>query len=282
MKISDRFTDYGLIGGFFCIVQLALMATLGTGGFSLTAQVHKLQAAFANTPQAALPSLAALLGALALIAIFTIGLLLDLLGALAFRGDEMRVFLWHARRNEIWMQKLIDKNKDYIQNDWSVLLNLSSRWSLIKKTFFLQFMILSPRKEKVRKEYAAEFRDSRTSLHTYTRMQSFLLSYVLLVSGVQNLELLSTQLSLWNASRAISMAMFLAATEAFFIVLFAHVPALFAREPSFDFGIVLAFLVLFGFALVATAVTRAAYARACSTIFSLVYVTHQKSSGEEA
>src|ERR1035437_2180060 len=47
----------------------------------------------------------------------------------------------------------------------------------------------------------------------YTRTQSFLLSYVLLASGVEKLELLSTQLSLWNTGRAIATAFVISSVE---------------------------------------------------------------------
>jgi len=47
----------------------------------------------------------------------------------------------------------------------------------------------------------------------YTRVQSFLLSYVLLTAGAEKIDLLSTQMSLWNTSRAIATSMALVAIQ---------------------------------------------------------------------
>jgi hypothetical protein len=272
MKISDRFTDYGLIGGFFWLLQFALMATFGIRRFWLAGEVHSLETLLKDLPPGALPPLAALVGALALTAIFATGLLLDLFGSTYFRGTEMNVFIWYARRNALWVQRLFDQHKDYIQNDWSVLFSAAigvPHWKKqISAVIRLELMFWNRR---VREEYASLISKGRATLQAYTEMQAFLISYVLVVSGSGNIEFLSTQLSLWTTSRAISTAVGLAALEPIlFFSLFGSAPRA-------------AFFIAEGMAAILTwlaiAITRSAHGRACSTLFSLAYVTYEKAAG---
>jgi hypothetical protein len=63
--------------------------------------------------------LTALLGALAVVAIFTTGLLLDLFGSFCLRFYEMTAFHALAKTNESWLRRLFEKYPDYVQSDWA-------------------------------------------------------------------------------------------------------------------------------------------------------------------
>jgi hypothetical protein len=118
-----------------------------------------------------------------------------------------------------------------------------------------------------RQEYFRVVRKGWGLLKPYTRVESFLLSYVLLTPGAENIELLSTQMSLWNTSRAIAAAMVLGAISAILLAT--------GSANSNDLALFLSYLVLLA---VACAVTYSAHARVCSTLFALAYVIAGKTS----
>jgi hypothetical protein len=134
MKISDRFTDYGLIGGFFWILQLAVwIVIVGRDGW--TTYLHTFAATLNALPPPAVAPFVTFLGALGLIAVFTTGLLLDLLGSSYLRATEMMVFVRHARQHSHWFQSLANLHSAYIQEDCSLLLSVPPF-----KTQFREFM----------------------------------------------------------------------------------------------------------------------------------------------
>jgi hypothetical protein len=268
MKISDRFTDYGLIGGFFWILQLVLCLVVGRTEWA--DHLHKFTATLNGVPASAFPPFVALLGALGLIAVFTTGLLLDLLGSSYFLGMvEMMVFVRHAREHIHWFQRVADLNKAYIQEDCSLLLNVPPYRSQF--AFLKVFKVWNKRD---RESYLQLLRRVLKFRRAYTRMQSFLLSYVLLTSGVEKLELLSTQMSLWNTGRAIATAILISAIEVGLAWVLLH-----GREglgvlqgtilvPLLTCQLLLSIL---GFI-----VAQGAYERVCSTLFALVYVISER------
>jgi hypothetical protein len=129
MKISDRFTDYGLIGGFFWLLQCSLFAIVFfpmVWDPSFPPICKDLVAALSASSN---PVLAGLLGALTLILIFTTGLLLDLLGSSLSRSIETNIFVKHLQRNNTWMGRLMQENGDYVQDDWAQLSGAPLTWS---------------------------------------------------------------------------------------------------------------------------------------------------------
>ena len=139
MKISERFTDYGLIGGFFWLMQLAVwLVVVGRTGWSNYLQTFTTT--LNSFPAQAIGPLVALLGAIGLIAVFTTGLLLDILGAWFFRRIEMIVFDSHARQHSHWFQKVADLHSSYIQEDWSLLLSIPPNKTQLREGFKLWTM----------------------------------------------------------------------------------------------------------------------------------------------
>jgi hypothetical protein len=266
MKISDRFTDYGLIGGFFWLLQLGVLSLFGLSHSQRKHLVEGLNALIAGVPPPTVPALIAFLGVLALISIFTTGLLLDLLGSSYFRTLEVSVFSRFLQRNRRWLERIVDQNRDYIQDDWSKLLNAHQEWS--KANVAAAFKSLQLWKARHRQE----LRDANPMrLRTpYTRFQSFLLSYVLLTTGVEKIELLSTQMALWSTSRAIAMAMMLSSTLT---------PTLVVARLEYDgLSLLVFWLVMAVLTGIAFAVSYCAHARVCATLFAFAYVIANKSS----
>jgi len=249
VKISDRFTDYGLIGGFFWLLQVALGSFCGIfePGSNL---LRSLKAGLDAIPSGAVASVAALVGALALIAVFATGLVLDLLGSSYYRIMEAGIFVAYIRRNRRWLEDIVNQSRDYMQDDWSVLLNTPAYW---RGSFSKEHLLHPFRRGRIRP--------------MYMRMQSFLLSYVLLAPGMDKVELLSTQMALWNLSRAIATAMLVVAVEASLVPLLMITGTV--RPAHISVYLSLLQLVSTG---VSFGVAYLAYARVCSTLFALTYV----------
>jgi hypothetical protein len=266
MKISDRFTDYGVIGGFFWMLQFALWASHSSGWAGLLKQ-------FTNTinlvPPSASPSFVALLGAVGLIVVFTTGMLLDLFGSAYFRTWEATVFTNHVRRHLHWFQKVMDLSKDYVQDDVATLLaNLSLSVQMRMSLKLFRFW-----NSRDMANYWRSFRDAWRARDAYIRTQSFLLSTVLLGSEASKVELLSTQMSLWNTARAVAAATMFCTVE---LILF---PGGFALRrwmvpsgPFFVLMLVCPFIAIF--------VSLSAYQRVCSTLFALTYIVCEQQQRE--
>ena len=97
---------------------------------------------------------------------------------------------------------------------------------------------------------------------------------MLLASGVEKLELLSTQLSLWNTGRAIATAFVISSVEvgvAWFVVLYGMDSRALSIYPQMlSCQILLSILSL--------SVALGAYERVCSTLFALVYIIKERES----
>jgi hypothetical protein len=258
MKISDRFTDYGLIGGFFWLLQCSLFAIVFlpmAWDDSLPPICKDLAAALSASSN---PVLAGLLGALGLIVIFTTGLLLDLLGSSLVRGTEAYIFVKHLQRNSTWLGRLMQENGDYVQDDWAQLSGAPMSWS--RENILIGFKGLMFWNSRYRREFASKSFGLRKP---YTRIQSFLLIYVLIAAGVEKLELLSAQINLWNTGRAIAAG----------AALGALVGAVLATTTTHSLIFFFAEVVLL---VLSTAISYNAYARVCSTLFALAYVVSSR------
>jgi hypothetical protein len=209
----------------------------------------------------------ALLGGLGVIAVFTTGLVLDLLGSSYFRVVEMRIFVRHTRQHIHWFQRVADLNSAYIQEDCSLLLNTIPFVSQFRESLKLSLFLTTGNEW----DWVVLLRRGWQARRAYTRMQSLLLSYVLLTSGVDKLEMLSTQMSLWNSGRAIATALVISSIEVgVFLWFVLNVGAMGAIQIAIIMASQL-FLSVLGFS-----VATSAYERVCSTLFALVYVISER------
>jgi len=102
MQIGSRFTEYGLTGGFFWICQLLFLVYSGQAK-TLLSNLSSVKLDPTSWISQIGPTA---ISALAIIAVFVTGLLLDLF-AVYFRPMEMRVFRQHLVRNRDWLGRLI-------------------------------------------------------------------------------------------------------------------------------------------------------------------------------
>ena len=245
MQISSRFTEYGLTGGFFWICQLFVIWWFGQphAVLSYLSNVQKqIPHGFSSVGSTAL-------SALAIIAVFVTGLLLDLL-AVYFRRMEMDVFWQHLVRNQDWLSRLITEHKSYCESDYEEL----KRWHDTAS------------EKKIRLRPVAGLKQHLKNASAYERLWSFFTSYVLVLSGSTELGLMVDQYHLWRTGRAVSVVLVIVNLEAGFLPKLLHAPTL----PWL--GLLLPLVLL----LFAWMITRETYSRLCFTLFALVYVTEDK------
>jgi hypothetical protein len=250
MQIGSRFTEYGLTGGFFWICQFILLWCSGQIQ-PLQSNVSTVQLHIAKDIPIPITSLVT---ALAIIAVFVTGLLLDL-SAVYFRPLEMGVFRRHLVRNRDWVGRLIADHKGYCEADYEEFERLPK--DMPKRSYILLFW-----NQEWRQRAWAVLRQARP----YERLWSFFASYVLVQSGSSQLSLMVDQYYLWRTGRAVSAAL---------LILLCEVTVLIVSRAS-----LIVFLLVFSFSLGVTvltmAITLGTYSRLCFTLFALVYVTQDK------
>src|ERR1700733_1235339 len=115
MKISDRFTDYGLIGGFFWLLQLGLWCVFKA--MTPMDLIHFIDTNFKMLPT----SVTSLLGVLGLILVFVTGVVLDLIGSQLLLNIERQVFVDLAQQHAEWLRPFVEKSKTFIGNDFDAM-----------------------------------------------------------------------------------------------------------------------------------------------------------------
>src|ERR1700733_1403089 len=187
MKISERFTDYGMIGGTFWVLQFLLYGVFG-GAPEILKHISLVNSLNVAT--------VSILGVVGLIVVFSTGLLLDLCAGPMYRVYEAFVLSNHIRQHQTWFKAFLDKSEVYIQQDYAVI----SAMPAYSQFFRARLTIWSRRSREM-----TSLRSQVKIRRSYVRLSSFMLAYVSLASGADKVEILGTQMSLWNTSRAIGM-----------------------------------------------------------------------------
>jgi hypothetical protein len=276
MQIASRFAEYGLTGGFFWLCQLCLLASSGIGA-ELWSRASAMQLSIPEGSSSIFTTvISSLASALAIIAVFVAGLLLDLLAAPFFRQSEMHVFKKHLHRNDSWIAPFIKQHGEYCLADYDAMRDRfgeASYWKSFKAglDFFL-FWRPERRQRYLEATEGGAFGRWRL-VRPYERLWSFLSSYVVVLSGSSQLGVFTDQYYLWRTGRAISVALMIVFFEAQFSgILFS----LSLRFNSFLAGLAIGALLPLALNGLAIAITLATYSRLCYTLFSLVYATREK------
>jgi hypothetical protein len=267
MQIGSRFTEYGLTGGFFWICQLGVIWWSGhiQAVLSNLSPVQKQLDGFSSVGSTAL-------SALAIIAVFVTGLLLDLL-AVYFQPSEMKIFHRHLVRNREWLGRLIADHKAYCEADYEEFERLFGE-SSVTKDKLAGFRELFFWNRECRQQFVATLKRNwgwKMARH-YQRLWSFFTSYVLVQSGSSELSLMVDQYHLWRTGRAVSTVLLIVYVEVWFVL------PIFLRARTLPFSGMLLMLALFGIAFM---IMRETYSRLCFTLLALVYVTGQTRSARE-
>lgn len=257
MKISDRFTDYALTGGLFWVLQLLVF--LISNEYNWKDLLNKWTASFPLMPA----SSTALLGAAGLIIVFTTGMFLDVLGSWIFRLVEITVFIKRLKAHREWIDPILSQSMAYIQYDYTVLYRMYSF-----EEFFV--LILSPRdllrylRSRMSKSAETEL-DLSTAMNAFHRIQSLLSSRLLLSSGVEKVESLGSQLSLWTTARAFGASLVAIAVE--LLIVGDH------QRLAYHIGTVMVAAIT---GLVSFSIPGGAYGRLCDTLFAMTFIIAER------
>jgi hypothetical protein len=191
-----------------------------------------------KTVEAALTTVVA---TLSVILIFCTGLLLDLTAPLFFIFLEILVFKsCLASRERDWFGGIIRAHAGLVGEDYERYLNEPVHALLVPQRWLAQ---------RAR----------------YVRLQSFVFSYLFAHTQGASLQRLEEQIRLWHVSRAVSTSML------FLGVLLT----LSAQGGNLEERLLIAVLIPAMLFAVSTMITRALYARLCTTMCVLLYLDHK-------
>jgi hypothetical protein len=154
-------------------------------------------------PQIVQTAISSLVVALALVSVFFIGLLLDLIGSISVQY-EIRIFRKHLEGNQPWILELLDKAfGEYAHRDLD-------RFSAVFVWIWAFW-----RKSAWRTFIQGSVRDlgSWRSLTTFRRLECLLIAYALDTQAGAAIAWLDEQLRICRLSRAVSVILFILAME---------------------------------------------------------------------
>jgi len=264
MKISSRFAEYGLTGGFFWMCHLLVAYALGLRFPALAGLSTAAATWAAHAPQAATTVVTTLLAALAIIGVFVTGVLLDLAASILFIVEN-KVFRWHVERDQEWLLPFFRRYSPYCADDLAEFLRLKPPPNFISA-------VLPPLSNAYRKALASSRAISIWVVAPHAaRLWTFLTSYVLFRSASAQHTLFSDQIYLWRSARSLSVTLLIIYFEAsiapaYIVRLHPQIGGLFVSLFGLIAGAIL--LVCLGFII-----TGATYSRACDTLLAAVFVT---------
>ncbi|MBI3776006.1 MAG: hypothetical protein HY273_10715 [Gammaproteobacteria bacterium] len=262
MKPIAALTEYGITGGVL-LVNLFIFATLLnlqiahadiTFPQAITLwqrwaqRFAELAAPFAGNKLLE-PVLSTLIATLSVILIFCTGLLLELTAPLFFTLFEILAFKrWLARKDYAWVGELMQVHEALIENDYRRFVNdpplvwwLPQRW-------------LAQRAR-------------------YTRLQSFIFSYLFFNARGTSLEQLQEQIRLWRTSRAVSTSMIILGIA---LTGYAQDGGNLAEHVLIVLGIPVALFAI------SALTTLTIYSRLCMTLCSLLYLSSRNETSKPA
>ena len=196
MKPIAALTEYGITGGVFLLNLFIFLTLLGlqiahqdiTFPQAVLLWQHwagrfiALTAPFTGSPLLE-PMVSTFLATLAVVLVFCTGLLLEMTAPWVFTVFEILAFKrWLLRKEYAWMGELMHTHHDLIGEDYQ---------RFIHDPPWVWWPPQSGLAQRVR----------------YTRLQSFIFSYLLFNASDASLEQLQEQTRLWRTSRAVSASM---------------------------------------------------------------------------
>lgn len=289
MKISDRFLDYGLTGGFFWAVQIILLILFFPSIWHTMGVM-----AIGAIPENLSGSANSIFAALGIIAIFFTGALLDLFAPFYSLAEmfEIRKHLV-SEANREWLKKevknskkfliaqkyletlciLQDNNIDgYSGIEWICFLSDNSEKIESKKSSLLRVLSYP------RKYFSYLFLSYPKTRELVQACQSFIAffnSYLLKNSEASQLEMLMDQMHLWRAMRAFATAITLLSFELVALLIGTIV---LSPLPDLKVRIVIVLIISLSFSFIfykfiANYIIRISFSRLCITMLSLMYLT---------
>lgn len=277
ISLGAKFADYGLTGGFAICGQLALLFWLvpDKARSILEGSATVIGDYIRQLPDGLVTPASAVITTVAVISIFFLGLVLEVIGSVAVIW-EADVFKRHLERHQSWLSPLFanygsptveDLNRVVSEfgnpmgkKEWRDALRIFTLWKRSSR----QTVIGANRRVLQRFKL----------LRPISRMQSLLLSYVLAADSAPPLDLLRDHLQLCRVSRAVSAVLYILFCEMVVLLPMIRIGA----APASG---ILVVSVLGGVMVVlAIFLPVKAYARFCDSLFALVLVLSQKLNKE--
>jgi hypothetical protein len=302
MLISERFSEYGITGAFFWVIQLIIILIISEHPLVIwSTWMSQIDPFFSAIPDVLKVSIAGVLAVLGTMAIFVAGLLLDLMGSY-YTGPEMFIFRHQVEKNREWLSSFVNKNRGFIGKDYDEFLShpedywkfQKDHWKFQKEmvyfgfrnTFPFRILRILKKKSNLPKPTPPTYNSSQF-VEPYNRLQSLLISYISIYSGTSNLDVYYDQMHFWRTARAVSIALLLFGLELFlaFSVRFLIAAIVKLREIPFNqdqftlftwgtlnmiWLFIYAIIFIFS-AYISVVIARKSYSRMCSTLFALVY-----------
>jgi hypothetical protein len=237
ISLGARYIDYGLTGGLFLFVGMALFGWCYPTAAEALWQIIQNKSSGSDT-KALETLLNGIFASLFVVCVFATGLILDLTGSILVMW-EVEVFAKHIERNKAWIGSLAVRYEEFLGEDMKQILTLPSL-----------------RKRWWRPQIIAEFK----LIAPFSRIESILLSHLLLTVDPTRLETLMDQVRTCRIARAVSSGLWI------LTLTFAWMPMIADRRTLWTTLIVIVGLSLSIF------VIRRAYSKFCSNLFSLLFV----------
>jgi hypothetical protein len=268
MTLSSRLGDYGITGAFFVVAQMIGFVLIDPGGSAQRARDVLIHIdAITSAAPALSTSLASLLTVLALILVFFVGLVIDLLG---FYAPSVEVVSFRRRlaMHDHWLSPLLATHADFLGIDVKRLIDeyhpAPSALAAVK-----EIVTTIPFSKSYWRIVARNWRFVRV-IGAYQRLFSFMVTLALRNAGPSGAEVLRDQLSLWRTSRAISTALVFLAME---------VLVLGFRNGFESYWRVQ--IIYFTCWMLATGLCVRSFHQVCESVFSALYIDNQPKSREE-
>ena len=270
-SLGTRFAEYGVTGGLFLFAQVVLFAWLAPqwseaafAGFADAAHMR-----LDSLPAELKPTGVSVLAALSIVSLFATGLLLELLGSVGVMW-EAYIFKRHLQRGKEWLGPFFEEHRLFVADDFGRMVNEfgdpMGKEELVNTLRLFQFWKRSVW-EVASKDLKRGF--SRIGLlASFARLQSILLSHLLVKLDRPKLETLLDEYRLCRVSRSVGTGLFLLYIEAFLILGLAIINVDEAAISRMPLAAIVMLLVLLASLFI---ITRP-YARFSLSLFSLVFL----------
>jgi hypothetical protein len=300
MLISDKYSEYGVTGAFFWVTQLFVILVISEKPLEIwRAWMMIIEPFFEVIPATLKVSIAGVLAALGIMAIFVAGLLLDLLGSY-YIIPETFIFRHQIEKNRDWLSHFVEENSSFIKEDFDYFLTHPENFWKFEKYRFGIFPGTSPRsylpfqKRVLPPKDYQEYQNLYRFAESYNRLQSLLMSYISVNPVTPNMNAFYDQIQLWRTSKAISFALLIVAIEIFLNFSFKIMKDMLTALGDFFMSInsstgqvsvqgyvlneLLSLFLLLTFSVIfliiyyfSVAIANQSYFRMCSNLFAIVY-----------
>jgi hypothetical protein len=251
ISLGARYVDYGLTGGLFLFVGMAVFGWVNVDtAVSILKCLQKLASTSNSEGFGAL--FTGIFTSFFVVCIFATGLLLDLVGSLLIYW-ELDLFRKQLERNKGWVGPLLEKYSEFLHED-------VKRFLTVPPTYIERMRAsLSPRQSWL----------MLTSVGSFRRIENILLSHLLITVDRARIEFVMDQLRTCRIARAVSSGICLLVVLGVYAKIFIDIPGgnqqlLFAL---FVYGVLLiSGVTLSGF------IVRSSYSKYCSSLFASLFV----------